>query len=494
MLPSALYRLLMRWFVHAVALLIIPVTHLRAADATLEPLTGQATAAEEEEPLIDLNNTTLPEHIFPELDEIIHQMTARAPTAEIAKARLAEAEGQRMVDRSASLPRLNGFAQYNFQTEQRQNTGTVYGPRFFWSINASQPVYQWGAIEARSQMGDLRIEGALTHNERSYRDLLRESRDLYLRIFMRRVSIQLAQGNLAIVKEEEARLRREFNAGQITEIILAEAEVRVHQHEADMLQQKQDLAFLENQLRTVTGWSGPILPNFSHTRQRFLASNIVEDGALPRGNPTESASYRQLNTEIALEERQYTIAQARNLPHFSAVAGIFQDQIDSAFLATSEERINYFVGGLVTWNLFDGHETTGLKLASLARRRQLERQAGVEISRFQGEADRLQSALKINRQSIAISQRLLQLSEERLDSTQRRHASGSISTSELLHARSSRDHSELSLISAKINYLNTLGDYLTLTGHDPTLQRLQQLTPRPSLPAVLNPWADYSDR
>lgn len=446
---------------------------------------------ENSETLLLQPEVILPESIFAELDEIIYQMVDRAPSAGIAKARLDEAEGLRLVDRSAGLPTLSTFAQYNYQTEQRENSGTVDRALYFWSLDARQPIYQWGAIEARKQIGDLRVSGAETRNSQAFRQLLRDARDIYLRIFQRRVSLELAQESRAIAQEGLERMKRRHEAGEVTDIALAETEIGVEQAEADILQQEQDYIFLQQRLRTLTGWTGPIISNFSHSLQTFLTSPVVENNPLPRGNPTDSVVYQALQNDIAIQEREYTIAHARNLPHFSLVGGIFRDQIDSAFFAESEDRTNFFVGGLVTWSIFDGNAATGQKMATMARKRQLEREANLEMELFQSDEQRLRASLEINARSIGISSRLLELSNQRLATAERRYANGTISTTDLLIAKSSRNQSQLSLIGAKINYLMTLGDYLSLTRHDPTLEKIENRVGRPDMPAILNPWSDY---
>ncbi|WOO42043.1 TolC family protein [Rubellicoccus peritrichatus] len=447
--------------------------------------------AEEEEVVVVPPEIVLPENIFSELDEIIYQMVDRSPSVEIARSRLDEAEGMRLIDRSASMPSINTFAQFNYQTEQRENTGTVDRGLYFWSLDARQPVYQWGAIEARKEMGDLRIDGAKTRNAASFRQLLRDARDLYLQIFQRRVALELARETAAIAEEDFELVRRRHEAGEVTDIVLAEAEVRVFQGEADILNQEQDFAFLQQRLRTITGWTGPIMSNFSLSLRDFLTSPVVEDDPLPRGDPTKSIAYQAIQNNIEIQDREYTIAHARNLPHFSLVAGVFRDQIDSAFLAESEDRTNFFVGGLVTWSIFDGNAATGEKMATMARKRRLEREADMEMQLFQSQEQRLRATLDINTRSIGIASRLLELSNQRLKTAERRHASGAISTGELLLAKSNRNQSQLSLIGAKIDYLITLGDYLGMTRHDPTLEKMESRVGRPDLPTILNPWTDY---
>lgn len=443
------------------------------------------------EPL-DLETVVLPETIFTELQNIIYQMSDRAPAALIARERLVEAQGQRLVERSARMPKLGGFVQYNYQTEQRENSGTKTGPEFFWSINADQPVYQFGALEARSEIGDLRMTAARTRNEGSYIDLLQQVRDIYMRIFQRKVSIELAKEWLELSQEDLSKARRQQKAGELTDLSLLEAEVRVQENKADILQQEEDLAFLEQRLRALSGWTGPILSNYPNTLRRFLRTPVVkEEKTPPPADPTESWVYRDLQTQIDIEERNYTIAKSQNLPRFSVVGGIFQDRIDSAFLATSEERINYFVGGLVTWSLFDGYSTTGQKMAVLARKRQLERQANLQIDLYRAEYTRIASQLSMARRRVEISVRLYELSEARLEASVRRHDNNAISTSELLYARSNRNQSQLSLIASKIQYLNALGEYLSLTGQDPAIERMDERVRPADLPSVLNPWESY---
>lgn len=454
----------------------------------VEPIEGDS---EEAEVIVVPPEIVLPENIFSELDEIIYQMVDRAPSVDIARARLDEAEGQRLIDRSAALPTLGTYAQYNYQTEQRENTGTVERGLYFWSVDARQPIYQWGALEARKQIGDLRIDGARTRNAGAFRQLLRDARDIYLRIFQRRVALDLAEETTAIAEEDFQLMRRRHAAGEITDIELAEAELRVQESQSDILNQQQDLAFFEQRLRTITGWTGPIMANYNHALNAFLTSPVVEDDPLPRADPTTSIAYQALQNDIKIQDREYTIAHARNLPHFSVVGGIFRDQIDSAFLAESEDRTNFFVGGLVTWSIFDGNAATGQKMATMARKRQLEREANLEMELFQSQEERLRSVLEINARSISITSRMLELSEARLATAERRYANDAISTGDLLLAKSSRNQSQLSLIGAKINYLNTLSNYLTLTRHDPTLEKMENRVGRPDLPAILNPWTDY---
>ncbi len=440
----------------------------------------------------DSEKVVLPENIFKELREIIYQMSDRAPAAQMARERLVEAQGLGLVDRSARLPKLGGYAQYNYQTEQRESGATKDGPEFFWSINANQPVYQWGALEARDEIGQLRMQSVRTQNEGAYSDLLKQVRDLYLRIFQRKVSLELAREWLRIAEQDYAKAQRQEKAGELTDLSLIEAEVRVQENRADILNQEQDLAYLELRLRAISGWTGPIIANYNYALRTFLDTPVVDEKPPPSGNPTEGWTYQNIQTQIEIEKRNYTIAKAEVLPRFSVVGGIFQDRIDSAFLATSEDRINYFVGGLVSWSLFDGNASSGRKMAALARQRQLERQAELEVDLYRAEYARIASTLNVTRRGVEINQRLFELSEAKLSAATRRYESGAISSSELLYAKSGLNQSQLSLIESKISYLNALGAYLTLTGQDPALEMMDSKLKPEELPAVLNPWDSYN--
>jgi len=433
----------------------------------------------------------LPEEVFPELEVVVQELSKNAPAAAIARERLSEAAGVRLAERSARLPEVGSYAQLNYQTEQRENTGTVDRALYFWGIEANQPVYQWGAIEARAQMGDLRVDAARNNNAASLRALLRDARDLYLRIFRRKVALQLAQETRSIAEQDLARVEQRHQAGELTDVERAEAEVLVAHSEADILQQEHDLQYLELQFRAITGWKGGLLPDFDSALARFMDTKVVEEAPLPRKSPTESLMYQTLQTQIELEEKQYTVANALNLPQFRLVGGIFRDEIDSAFLADSEDRINYFIGGAVTWNIFDGYEAAGLKMAARARKRQLERQAEMELGLYQSEALRLRTQLEFMGRNVLINERLLELSEARLATARRRFDNGAISTNDLLLSQSSRNQAQLSLIDTKINYMTVLSNYLTLTRQDPVLESLTDGIRRPDLPDVINPWGNY---
>lgn len=449
--------------------------------------TSQADLSAEENDF----NVVLPEDIFPQLRRILSVTSRLAPQVDVARDRLAEAEGLRLVDRSARLPELSTFVQGNLQSEQREVSGAVNQFLYLWGVNARQPVYEFGAIEARTQLGDLRVASARTQNLTAMQNLVNEVRDRYMQYFRRKVSLELAKVNLEIARNDYQSAVKRHDAGELTDLALTEAEVVVQQNEAEMLSQEQDLQFLEMQLRTLTGWKADVLPFFDAALERFLTTPVYDGEVLPGGSPTDSLAYESLQTRIDIQEKEYTIANARNLPKFSLVAGIFRDQIDAAFLGTAEERVNYFVGGLLTWSIFDGNETAGLKMAAQARKRQLERQADIELDRHQNEISRVKSSLGYLEKSLGIHARLLELADQRLSTESSKFERGVISTSNFLWAKNSRNQAQLALIDTKIQYLNTMTYYLSLTRHDPTLNELTDSIRAPDLPDVINPWGDY---
>ena len=435
----------------------------------------------------------LPEHIFPELDAIIEQLAKHAPRMRIAHERLSEAEGINYIEKSERLPEVYISGQYNYQTEQREFTGTVDKVRYFWNVYAQQPLYQWGAIEAHSEIGDLRLSQAEIDNEISLSALLQETRRLYLYILAQKASLLIDDKSLQIAQSNYDRMHKEYQLNRIAKIDLTQADIDLQRVEVNRSRKMKNLVFAERQLRQLTGWNGPIIQNLQKAIQNLIDTPFsASEYQSAIGEPTHNRTYQNLQNAIAIEERQYTIAQAKNLPRLNAIAGIFQDQIDSAFLADSEDRTNYFVGALLQWNVFDGFLTSGAKIAANARKRRLQSAAELELQRFQAQSYDLKTDLTLDQQSIEIAAKTLDISQQRLQSATEQLDNGSITENQWLNYLSARDSSQLELINAKITYLNTLGTYLELHSGDPTLRQLDDKLPKPKQDSLMNPWAVYN--
>ena len=177
---------------------------------------------------------------------------------------------------------------------------------------------------------------------------------------------KLAQENL---KRQESRFStNQITMGEVMAVRLAAAEASLAARRTAT-----DFDFVLRNFRRITGIADfaeadipDAIPGVEQTPV------VVQPGAMTVLLESNGAKISELDVQRA--RLDYRSAQFNRYPKFSAVTSISQDQVSYTRDVGNRYQVqDLFIGLQLQWNIFDGPNTKGLRLASLTRIRQAER-------------------------------------------------------------------------------------------------------------------------
>jgi len=418
-----------------------------------------------------LEKWPVPESLFVELRQVLAGLPCNAPTALISEEDKAAAKGQRLADRSHRLPRAAGTLGVQREAKTRGSLSEfIYRTVPVLGAEVTQPIFHWGALEARSEMGDLRVEAAQYQYEGTMRGLVLEVRRRYLDILIQRARLALLEQNCDIADKNHKREQNRYNLGEATRLNLDESLVVLTEVKSRKIALIKELQNQEYYFRNIAGWDGPIngkLPFDWEMPERV--SELVADGFLAANQVHPGERFYALEREGKLEKLNYKVINARLLPIFNARGGVYESLLESPDSTTTQNETNFFVGVSVEWRVFDGFETKGMKLASKARSRRLSREAKWELERRDLEVHSLVERIGLSLESIELLESRLNISDAVLARKHHEYADLRITSTDYLSSRLSRDDSRINLLEARVNLLYDSSVLLSYVGRDPAL-------------------------
>jgi outer membrane protein TolC len=156
-------------------------------------------------------------------------------------------------------------------------------------------------------------------------------------------------------------------------------------------------------------------------------------------------------------------------PKINLVGEVFRDQISSAG-SDNVDRMLAQVALNVSWNIFDGWETTHRRLQNKAHQRRLRAEAEQLRAQQRIECKRLHRTRQLILKEIAISKRRMRLSKAQVKTAELTFNSGSLTLSQLMEAVNTQHQHNLQHTRLKINYLMNTIQLLSLYGQDPILE------------------------
>lgn len=418
-----------------------------------------------------LENWPVPESLFAELRQVLAGLPHNAPTALILEEDKVAAKGQRLADRSHRLPRAGGTLGVQREAKTRGSLNEfIYRTIPILGAEVTQPIFHWGALKARSEMGDLRVEAAQYHYEGSMRGLVLEVRRRYLDILIQRARLALLEQNCEIAEKNYKREQNRYQLGESARLNLDESLVVLNEVKSRKIALLKELQSQEYYFRNIAGWEGPIqgeLPFDWEMPERF--NELVADEFLVANQVHPGERFYALEREGKLEKLNYKVINARLLPIFNARGGVYESLLESPDSTTTQNETNFFVGLNVEWRVFDGFETKGMKLASKARSRRLSREAKWELERRELEVQSLVERIGLSLESVELLESRLNISDAVLTRKHHEYVDLRITSTDYLSAKLSRDDSRINLLEARVNLLYDSSVLLSYVGRDPAL-------------------------
>lgn len=344
-----------------------------------------------------------------------------------------------------SMPGFGTFNGANF------NTSTNYGARTKVGLQASQPLYD---REITSQKGQLQLSADVTDMGMVSADktLIMRVAENYFDTLKTQAIISLLIEQQNAVSNTYSEISKRQHLGDASKIDLQETAEQVEAIKAKLMNVQ--LAY-DNNLLALSELTGQKF-KINSLQDNFNSDNITT------GNVTEwIEKAKQKNPQLKMLDLQVQVKRAEIekynsslSPKVNLIAQIERDQVNGYgdYGSSSNTTSNSMVGVQLTVPLTDGYRSAKKDEAyHLAEKAKQEYEhASMEIEK---QINSIWFALTIGKDRVASLNRIVSLSKDRLDATEKSHKQGSRTTLELLGAQSDYISSKLVLLEEQINLI-----------------------------------------
>jgi outer membrane protein TolC len=432
-----------------------------------------------------VNDTVLPEGIFPQLDAILKQAVQQSPVMLNRAIDLEMAENNRIAARAALLPSVGGY--FNIQ-RQKDTTDFVYkipalnSKTAYWTtqtpyaLSLSQPLFAWGERRNIAKIGEISQSIAQGNYRDGYRLLAQILRTQYMRLIVLKISVERAAFFLEFSKNqldlEEARLAKKIiSEMQIFPVRLRAEQAQIASEQAAFSYEMAKASFARLAGLPIMDDAAipnalPVIPYIPASFDQLLAGYLAQ-----KDPPTAEAVTARKQLEIV--KLNYANAKTRLRPKINFNTGVQQNVQSNLYGTIDTYQLQSLYAGVgVNWSIFDGFASGAYQRNSLAQRRQQERDYKVMTERLYQQAQTEVKQINFAARTTAISDRGLVATEGALRSKQEDFARGDVAEADVSYARIGLYDAQINAYNNRIDFLGRVGDFLGTIVEDPVLANL----------------------
>lgn len=421
----------------------------------------------------------LPEDLLPGLGPILETALAQSPDTIRSSIAVMNAEGGLLVARSVRLPNLGGYARYAVNHEATIGGSGVSSTNsgLYFDFGLSQPVYAFGALRARHDVGRIELKIAERQHEEAYRLLVLALRDQYLRLVAQKSALGAMRAQLKVDEDSLVRERARLEDRLISATTVAVAEEGLKRRQFEIDKEAEEFDFARRRFARLAG--------LTHLSDDAIPSELVRPTTVAdagrsllqrfvAGGVEQTYQGQVFAMEVEREARNYVIASKRLYPKFALFAGYNQRSETQADVG----RINQvavtsrYYGIRLDWSVFDGLATRGEKISVLARKRANER-------RLKSYVDETADIARHQWTKVGLAARGLELAESTLGTARAvlKLVEGEFAARRALQADVDRAQqavrqAEANILPVRADYLMTWATFVSLVGADPAMQKL----------------------
>lgn len=410
----------------------------------------------------------LPEALFPQLRDLMAAADANSPgikTYELAleeadaNVNMAKAEGR---IRASTYARASGIYETRINSEAASPTDFRFGPNV--SLQASLPIYNWGAIEAREEVARMRARLMQAQVENKREAVHQEVRRYFLEYLIATQAAEIARENIAYADRKVEAQEALLQSGQAARRNLMEARIFRLEREEELLNAQKQARFNLTLLRELTGLDGLEIEPVEFPEVPVMDEAALESLRRAAGSAGTTPEQQSLEAELAAERQVFRDYRARNRPRLDLVAGGMVDTVEEyqgPGKYKSVPRVWSYAGLQGSWNIFDGGSMKSAQMASMARQRRTEGRIDEARQR------RLRSA-DFNAQEVTLASAQIQTRTHRVDLLkgivdlmERQLADNIIPANDLFERKIELERTQVELLRAKASYLLNVAELRT---------------------------------
>lgn len=350
--------------------------------------------------------------------------------------------------------------------EDRPNEDFTHRFRTLNQIYLRKPVYHWGALRAREEIGSLNkqwTDRSLSYRKRS---LSSELRAIFLELVILNYRSQVAAEQIKIAQGNLKSAQDKLNVGMVTPLLLDEVKAELLNREISLSEIK---ILLKRKLSTfvsLSGHSNSLNLSISEKFWDFASTHEPDTNFPVIVGAINSAEIENLNTQIFIENQRIIISDAELKPKINLVGSYFQDQIDTAKSGDSVDRNNFLVGIEGNWAIWDSRKSLAQKKASLARKAKLEHSINTKTRALRDHMNTIVTELKSLKERIILGRKMVSVSQSRLDKSKLELELNRISPMDHFNSVVAFDLAKISNLEAVCNYMVLLNQYENLMDSD----------------------------
>jgi outer membrane protein TolC len=348
-----------------------------------------------------------------------------------------------------------------------------------YSVGVSQPVFHWGALRNRAQIGRIAIKIAERNYAEVYRLLAHSIRSEYLALVGQKATLRYSLNSLKLAESSLAAEEAKLKEGSVSEgellmprLSFAEARLAADKAQADFAASRRVFARMIGVADLPEDKIADDVPLPMHSAEtaKDLLHAFLRDGP---GTTNQGQVYLMY---IKQGDLNYRIAKTGLYPKFSFGANYglsFSSGVDAAGQVLPQSSVltkSYSFNA--SWMIFDGFATRGAKLSALASKRMSERALQTYAEATVDAAQSAHNKLQFSARALAFSTQRRDLAKANLERATEDYKLGLTSRNSLESASSTLLGANVSALYARTAYLNYWADFVSQTGADPAMTNL----------------------
>jgi len=413
---------------------------------------------------------------MPQLRPLIEQAMRQSPRVLERNLDLAQSEADWYIARSASLPNIGGYAQYQLQREKRADAVYENGElkdvssrtdKYYYSFSVTQPIWQWGALEASRKIARIdRALVAINYGE-AYRALAAEIRANYLGLILSKTAVRNAGHVLRMAQENLARQQARYSANQITYGQIMQDQLQLDDASLAERRARADLDYALGAFRALTGdneFSEAVIPDaIADVPQAPSVATVVASSLVESSDSIQAAEKAVARAKLGLVGPRFNL-----FPKVSAIAGATRDEYSRDInMYNKYQTDTWYVGAQINWTIFDGFNTKGQKLAAYTRLRRAEQRLSSLRESFPRGLERERLNVGFTWEAYQNAKMRLRMAREQVEHVQDLLKRGEASQAQVDTAQSAMNAQLLVTQSALAAHFGANTQYLSSQGLDP---------------------------
>ncbi|HVU37911.1 MAG TPA: TolC family protein [Opitutales bacterium] len=340
-----------------------------------------AQSPESTDPLLQ----PLPEYVRPapgqplpateqQFDEMLAFAATDSPVMREQADSVAQSDASRFRSWMRHMPLISASysAGLYYQTSVSGSSSSTFTPGGSVTLQASEPLFHWGAFDAQTDLGILKEQIAQNDAILAYAQLCVDLRRRYLGLVVQKAQAGLLEARVASAKNRLDKQHLLLAQGRATPAQVNQSELDWN---AAQIRRDEAQARFKSQLAEFRRLSGSRsfeardVPDYIFVPvldQSDLAAQYAE---YQKNGFNQSLTARKADLDEKALDRQITISNANHLPMFDLTASISQ----APYINDSNKGLKFatifFIGVTGSWNLFDRGETLAATQALYAQKR-----------------------------------------------------------------------------------------------------------------------------